>query len=707
VKVSIPISDREVFAALKYDERARIAMWETILIRFEQAPNKALAVASLTAEYGVDMRLSQGTLYRRLAAWKQAGWRGLARKAALAKVDSPALPPGFVLWWGTIVMGSQRKLSPAYRSLFFDHLCTGRVIPGYDTDWRGIWAAEHPGWAIPERCPYRPHEMTPAGWSERNLRRVGPQVYASTAARIGTAAASAFLPSVPTTRVGLRLGSLWIMDDVFHDVKVRFLGNREAQIVVELGAIEALTGHYATFGFKPVREREDGSREHLRETFVRYLLGDILCRKGFCPDGCLIVGEHGTAHMPKGLLDIVNRWAGEGKVRFLAGGIQNQPIAKGLFEGRARGNFRIKALLESHHNLKKNDLALLPGQKGADPVHAPEDLESKIRLDKALTKAAMAVFDARPDLVERLQSPFLNYWQYVEAVRLIYDRIGERTRHEMEGFEELGFTVEQWRIGQGDVWKPMAMLAAMHPSEREPLTAMIRANPSRYLLRPMSPREAWEHAGKSHELIRLPDCALPEILGPSLGTLATVNERDTFEIPDPYIPGKTYPVAALVTGLDGRQVLLPRRERFLVHLNPFDGAAAYVSRPGGEFIGRAPVMHAVCKTDSEAMHRNLGILKSVQAAELKRLAPLGEQRMEKLIEATAENVRLLTGRDPLIEAEQSDDDAAVLTRAATRRPSGAAVVTDADCEAVLAGERLAPASVGMSGDAGASLDELM
>jgi hypothetical protein len=41
------------------------------------------------------------------------------------------------------------------------------------------------------------------------------------------------------------------------------------------------------------------------------------------------------------------------------------------------------------------------------------------------------------------------------------------------------------------------------------------------------------------------------------------------------------------------------------------------------------------------------------------------------------------------------------------RPSGAAVVTDADCEAVLAGERPAPALVGMSGDAGASLDELM
>ena len=362
------IAANTVLQVMDRRDRKPVMRWLAVLERFEAAENKGDALAALQREYAPVMRISQGTFYRKRTAWLEDGIYGLLpAKWRRAMADNAPLPLAFLEFWQEQCFTNQRKTSAAYRSLFWDYLLAGRVIPGYETDWEGIYLMEHPGHTAPARCPYFPHECTPRGWSERNLRNYAPGNYQLIVARQGRAAGRALLPKLPSTRVGLPFGRVFIMDDVEHDVLVKFAGNRNAHHVVELGAVELLTGHYCTFGCKPVRERADGTREKLRESYTRYLLADIACRIGFSRDGCLICGEHGTARVAGDLLQTLNKWAPD-TFDFDAGGKLHHPILKGMFHGIRRGNFRFKAALESHHNLKKNDLAQLPGQKGADPV---------------------------------------------------------------------------------------------------------------------------------------------------------------------------------------------------------------------------------------------------------------------------------------------------------------------------------------------------
>jgi hypothetical protein len=297
---AVPLQEMTDFGELPQAAREDVRLWLGILGQFAKAQSKSAAIATLRAQGH-----SQGTLYRKLARFREDGWRGLVNATRLKKVETLKLPPPFVDFWQAHVEENQRKIAPAYRSLFADFLLAGKSIPGYG-DWRAIWHAEHEHWAMPDQCPYRAYDNTPRGWGYRNLLRYAPDIYQLTAARIGTGAASQYLPSVPTTRVGLELGQFYVVDDMYHDLRVNFVGNRAAQIPLELGALELLSGHYCVWGIKPVREREDGTREHLRASYMRYLLAHLLCRVGMHPDGCTIVGEHGTAKVDTDLLDAIN-----------------------------------------------------------------------------------------------------------------------------------------------------------------------------------------------------------------------------------------------------------------------------------------------------------------------------------------------------------------------------------------------------------------
>ena len=46
------------------------------------------------------------------------------------------------------------------------------------------------------------------------------------------------LPSIPHTRVGLPFASLFMIDDVWHDQKVLFMGAAQAEHPLELGMME-------------------------------------------------------------------------------------------------------------------------------------------------------------------------------------------------------------------------------------------------------------------------------------------------------------------------------------------------------------------------------------------------------------------------------------------------------------------------------------
>lgn len=646
---NLDYSWNDVFERASFEQRAGLHRWRLIVEQFTAAPDKDAAAIEIREKFGVP----QSTLYRRIRAFRENGPAALLPAGARRRIAAApsTLPPAFVSFWQVLCEENQRKIAPAYRSLFFDHLLAERTIPGYGetgqgATWRGIYAAEHPGWSIPEECPYRPYDATPNGWSEATLRRYAPDKYCLTAARIGRAAASEYLPKVPTTRVGLRFGQVFVMDDVYHDTKVTFAGNREAQIVVELGALELLSGHYCSYGLKPVREKDDGGREVLREAYLRYLLADIAVRIGVCQEGALIAGEHGTARAPASVLAVLNRWFGREMIRFEAGGLRHAPIARGLFEGRPGGNFRFKAALESHHNLKKNELAQLPGAKGKDPEHAPEDLATKEAYHRTLVKACSAVAD-RPDLVDNIRSPFPSYWQYAEAVALLYDRIADRKNHSLEGFDECGLTMEEFRLSEAQAWAPLAdLVAEASDQERAAIYALIQADKSRrYNRRVMSPREAFAHSARTQNVVRLPEAAVPEILGPELGRSLPVDVDQTLRFEDPYIAGKVYGIAAIARTARG-DFLLERGAKYLIHLSPIDARFAYVSTAAGVFIGKAPVLLPGSKADVDAARRNLAIVREVESIELRRLLPVAAKRLREAASMSANNAEVLRGIAP-------------------------------------------------------------
>lgn len=668
----------EVLAQVGFDRRQNYRELIDAFKRHEAAADKTGSLETLLRELPAVVK-SKGTFYRKLAKWQEDGPAAILPAAVRNKLMQRhvnGLPLAFVEeLWKILVEENQRVLSAAYRSLFLDWLVPGRVIPGYNTDWRGIWSAQHKGQNPPADCPYRPYDYTPEGWSETNLRRSAPNLFERAAARIGRSAASEFLPKLPTTRVGLRFGQCVVIDDVYHDTRLTFAGNSSPQIAVELGALELLSGDYFSWGMKPVRENDDGTREHLKEAFTRYLMADFLCRVGVCAQGCMVAGEHGTAKLPKELIAVIERWL-PGLVRFEAGGLRHAPIAKGLFEGRPGGNFRFKAALESHHNLKKNELAQLPGQKGADPEHAPEDLATKTSYHRALVKACVALAETRPDLIEQVRSPFPSYWRYAEAVLLLYERIAHRIHHRLEGFDECGFTVEEYEPAEGHGYIPIAKLLAGKSDEaREAMLTLMKLSPERYNRRVMSPREAFAFCQAQQATVKLPEAAVPELLGRELGDVVKVEASDVLLIQDRYLPNKQYPVAAVVQTKRGTE-LLDRGTKWLVHLSPFNQRWAYVSTEQEAYVGRAPVLVAGTKVDRTAVQHNLGILSSVEAEELKKLAPLGEKRMREEAAMREHNVRLLSGRDPLEENEAREE----LRRAGAGRVSAAdlAAATQSD-----------------------------
>jgi hypothetical protein len=678
--LTIPLTEMASFGELPFVERGQVRLWLDILGRFEAAEDKRAAVIEIRNEFGGQVKVSQGTLYRKLKSYQSHGWRGLVNRARCRR-RATGLPEAFVDFWQVLCQENQRKTAPAYRSLFSDHLLVGKAIPGYGT-WPQIWRAEHEGWSVPPVCPYRAYDNVPDGWTYRNLLRRAPDVYQLTAARIGTGAASQFLPDVPTTRVGLSIGEYFVIDDMFHDVRVNFVGNRAAQIPLELGALDLFTGHYCVWGIKPVREREDGTREHLKEDYVRFLLAHLLCRMGINPDGCTIMGEHGTANVDGDLLGSINRWA-SGRVRFEAGGIQGAPIAKGLFDGRPRGNFRFKAALESHHNLKHNELALLSGQKGMDRDHAPEDQYGRDQVNNALTKAIVALEDTRPDLIDLLRRPYMPFHQFIEMLGILYDRVADRKHHEIEGFEEAGLVVQEFRLADGLPWMPLAELRNYDDQQRAAIEAVIR-RPGMVKLRVMSPLEAW----RAHErqLVRLPDCAVPDILGPRLGDVVKVADDKTISVRDREVPGKSYVYVGLAIAPNGREIDLARRDEFLVHVSPFDTSEAYVSTVEGEFIGKSPCLHRACR-NTAGIEKNLGMLRHVISLETKRLAPLADKRLREQYEAAEQNAVALTGRNPVHDAQAQQE---LEAEAASAR------VDDSDLIAAGCREEQAESPIGMA-----------
>ncbi len=651
----VPASDTLVFAQLPQSVKDEVGLWTKIIGEIEQARSKSKAFTEIEKRYPGSQSLSAANIRTKYYAFQRDGWQALINKAKLPRHSAVApntpggQPAAFVEFWKGLQESYQRNSRAAYRELIRRYR-NGDQIPGVGS-WRNVWI-DKSGTRPPDTCPMNP--PLPDGWTERNLMRYKPTKFELTAARIGRSAAAQFRPLVFTTRVGMAPGQVFVFDDVWHDNKVNWLGvNKTAMRPLEFSCIDLFSGCQVAWGAQPMTEDDaTGKRETLRETEMRFLLCHVLCNLGFHPDGCQLHVEHGTAAIRDDLAAMLSTWS-DGAISVQRGGIQGAAAHDGVFIGRPKGNSRFKAALESHHNLKHNELAALPGQVGRDRDHSPEELHGRDKYNTALIRA-MAQLPAHR--AQMLQLPFLEFNQWKQLVGEVYDRINGRIDHDLEGWEEAGLTLPEYRLGLEAPWMPMTKLLSMPADHRGAVERLID-QPGMVRVRKLSPAEVW-HLGRGN-LKRLDPHYVPLILGERNAKMLRVQDDHTITFQDKRIGPGMHRFLAQVQTERGELIPLQPGASFAVYATPFDPSAVFVATEDNSFLGIARRLQTVCKTDTEAIHRQIG---KAMHFEKQLLDPMRARHAEKAAakqQMHEHNARVLAGepvsQEELFRAERIAD----------------------------------------------------
>ena len=656
----IPSSETLVFSKLPDSIKEEVTVWLNIVKEMESARNKSQAANDIARRFTGVRGFSADNIGRKYRAYKKHGWRVLIDDAKLPKSCPVApqkkqgQPPAFIEYWKALQENYQRNSLAAYRELIRRYRQNETQIPGIG-NWRNVWIDTH-GSNPPKVCPL--DAPLPEGWggNGRNLMRYQPNKFELTSSRIGLGAAKKFRPQVYTTRVGMEPGQVYVFDDMWHPNKVNFLGvNSKAMIPLEFSCLDLFSACQITWGAHPMTMDEfNKKREALRDSEMRFILVDVLCVKGYHKAGCCLHVENATAAISKELEELLFHWTG-GAVTVRRAGIRHAAVHDGFFVGRGKGNPQFKAALESLHNLKQNELAHLPGQVGKDRDHSPEQMgdyadsktKSSVGSIEHYNQTLLKAMEQMPERAMMLEFPFLEYNQWKQIVGAIYQRINERTDHDIEGWVEAGLVQNRFQLNPGGEPIPMERLLGMTKEQRVAVEAlMIPMAP-----RKLSPAEVWERGKKN--LIRLAPHYVPMILGRQNAKELPVLENFMFEFKDRRMGPGHHRYIARVTTEHGEQLMLEPGEKYLLYSTPFDPSAAFIADKDNSFIGIAQAITKPCKTDTDAIHRENG---RIMALEKELLSGVKARHMD---EARAKqkmhtnNVAVMRG-DPVTAEEHEE-----------------------------------------------------
>lgn len=638
-------------------DRHFASLWAEVARRMTGAKDKTAEVVRVQRDFTASLGpLSRSTIYRKVDAMKARGLVGVVSVAAIRRAQgvtaAPSLPPSFVSFWRSLCGDHQRrKTLPAWRRLMRDYLMAGRIIPGYSLDWRGIWAKEHPGEVVPERCPYTDiHQgagaCSPRGWSYSSMLQIAPEPDAMAGAAVGVQAMLASTPTIPHTRVGLRPMQVITMDDVQLDQLCWFPGEQEPRRPVGLGVEDVATGNLIDFTVVPVQRRADGTLAKLDGSHKRYVWANILCNLGVdARCGLTALLEHGTAGLETEEEERINALLGPrpdgGKwLTVLRSSTSGAPLLKGLFAERGRGRPTHKAMLESAWNLLHNELASLPAPSGKDWDNAPQDVVGWTREDKALIQAGAALLAHEcPAVVEALaqaRTHALPFCQLRDAVNGAIAAINGRRDHKLEGWIESGYVKHMVEIGGAVVSLDAAAdsLSGGDESKRQAVleTLGAMAKPVR-----MSPREAWASYDPKTRKYFSPFVGT-RILGPELAQTVTIDARHQFTARNDF-SGELSLFAATFRNERGQNVMLEPGTKLQVWVNPLRFDWAIACTMAGEFVGVAPMMApTIHGGDASA---NLGVMQLFRSAAKGRAAVAAAGRVMRNAERKRGNSRAI------------------------------------------------------------------
>lgn len=613
------------FAALPSEERASVIVLEDVMKQIDTAANKLAVCKEWALRNGHRRGWSADRLRAKYYGWVASGraWTFLVDQARVPKTPSDERR-GFAEAFKRYCEENQRASKPAWRAMLRD-LKRGKDIDGIGT-WRDVWARQYPGERVPEQYP--------AGWVPKGflysnmLRKFKSTKFELTAMRKGLTAARQFAPAVYSTRVGLEPGRIYQFDDMWHDIKIAVPGvNRKLLRPLEFACVDVASTMKVGWGIKPQIQRDDGTREGLGKGQFKALIAHILCNVGWHPDGCQFVIEHGTASLSESDRELVTRLT-DGAVTFRTSDILGAQVLQGMFRAQGHGNFRVKGLIEGSHRLPHYEAASLPAQTGGlSRVDEPEQLYG---LDRYAANVLQAWERVPEDQREALwYGGALTLGAYTRVITGLYDAIYDRREHDIEGWEQNEWMVQEWSLDGRGGWRAAADIRALPEAMRE-VGKIALMTPGLYRLRRMSPAEVW--AAHSARLTRLPHWAVCDFLGEDCYRTVKVGDNGLIAFQDRDLTGTAVKLrfAGIVAQPDGTGCRLAPGAEYGLYVLPHDlTKAVVVEARSRAVLGIAPAWSAVDPLNEE----QVAVMQEAQARMIAaQAAPLRERHEERSAE---------------------------------------------------------------------------
>lgn len=606
----ITAHELDELANLPAAERDSVKVWLAAVAEISRANrgNKVAIVAGIAAR----MACTQGTVYRKLAAYHAHGWRGLINGTKI--LGAKGHPQAFRDYVAALFLHHQRDTSGAE---------VHRSICAQWSAWCRTGDARHaiPGYLTPP--PAGPHGYPP-GFSAKTIQRMRPDQHAMRLIRQGPKRASEFLPSILKTRVGTRFGQVVFWDDQDYDNKIVAPGTSlKAMRPQGFNCIDYFSGCFLDYCIRMrYLDADTATVKSLTQKDFVWFVVTYLQRHGYRDDddGTIFVMEHGTASgynnqqltTATGLhnFDDALAFVTGGKIKVERSGLFNQPAFAGmLFRPQSSGNFRFKSPLEGMFNLVRNYSTSIPGQIGLNArSHGPEENYGLEKYAEQLLKIHATL---SPEKQELIKYPLLNLAQFGQIMAAVYDAINCRTDHMLEGWDTLGHCLPLIRLAPDDTapWMTQADLAKLPPRSLELALSLLDA-PGYTKSAKLSPAQV--AATYRSELTKIPDSAVPLLMPMEWAKAVKVRSNRTIVIQDQLTGPEPFTYLARIVTKHGAEMLRPDLD-CLAFFNPIDPSKLYLCDMNGSWIGALTATSRIAFTDHDAMLHRLGERSAIKA----------------------------------------------------------------------------------------------
>ena len=548
-----------------------------------------------------DLKASPGAVNRYLKWFKDHGWKGLIDERH-AGVGTKGLPPQFKSWVAGIFDAHQRDNDDAMEvwrkvidrwNLWRETGDPNNAIPGYDV--------------CPDALPATGY---PYGWSYDNIRRCKPKPVERALAKHGKKSASAFLPSVLTTRVGSAVLSRLLFDDQDYDNMLTdgFLAIAGIDTVtrpVSFNCVDFLTARHLDHHLRLLYKDAAGTNKTLTQQEYVWFVIKQAQETGWRTDqhGTEFIFEHGKANSwaNKELTSLGGHHSFEdalyaisnGKAFVNRSGKFEGPVFAGMcFRAQATGNFKFKTWIESAFRLLRTYMQALPGPIGSHArINGKDELYGIKLADNAILTAIKTCPDAEMQefLVENFRREMLDLQTFSHLINSVYRAINFATSHKLEGWNRCGFTANFWRVNENSThWFAESELPEMYPDPEERQVILRKINARRDILTKVEPisREAAyqiEMKRDAHLIFRLPDPMVGLLLPREWAKPVTVGANHCFYLSNPLWPDTQDQYVASWNHKD-RMITLDGGTNLIVYHNPFFDGRAQVHSLDGSYI---------------------------------------------------------------------------------------------------------------------------